>query len=72
MITGETLRILRNLKKLKQKTVADKLGISQPAYSKMEKSKCINGEKLERLLKVINCSIDEVETIKKITALAKD
>ncbi len=37
MLSGETLRMLRNIRGLKQETLAKKLGISQPAYSKLEK-----------------------------------
>lgn len=36
MTSGETLRFLRLLKGVKQETIAKKLGISQPAYSKLE------------------------------------
>lgn len=67
MITGETLRLLRNWKNLKQKTVADKLGISQPAYSKLERSKSIKEKKLGNLLNAINCSKAELETFKKLS-----
>ncbi|MGN6163905.1 MAG: helix-turn-helix domain-containing protein [Flavisolibacter sp.] len=46
MISGETLRQLRTLKGVKQKTVAKALGISQPAYCKLEHSEQVNDEKL--------------------------
>lgn len=67
MITGETLRLLRTWKNLKQKTVADQLGISQPAYSKLEKCKCIKERKLVKLLKAINCTKAELDAFIKIS-----
>lgn len=66
MIAGETLRLMRNLRKLKQKTMADKLGISQPAYSKMENCKCIKGKRLEKVLQAFNCTITELETFESL------
>jgi transcriptional regulator with XRE-family HTH domain len=66
MITGETIRLIRNWKKLKQKTVADKLGISQPAYSKLEKHNHINPERLQKLLVVFNCTDSDLELFRKI------
>ena len=72
MISGETLRLLRSLKKLKQKTIANKLGISQAAYSKMEKCKLITGERLEKLLKAINCTLVEIETIQMLISRMND
>lgn len=61
MATGETIRLLRNWKKCKQKTIADKLGISQAAYSKLEKRKEIRQEKFDKILKAINCSKSELD-----------
>ncbi len=48
MINGNALRQLRILKGMKQETMAEKLGISQPAYCKREKVKSITGEKLKQ------------------------
>lgn len=66
MITGETLRLLRLIKGLKQKTMADNLNMSQPAYSKMEKRKKINGAIEESIKKILCCTESEIEVIKKI------
>jgi transcriptional regulator with XRE-family HTH domain len=66
MFTGETLRLLRNAKGMKQKTVADKLRISQPAYSKLEKRANINGHTLDRLKTIFKCSDSEIEVIQKL------
>ena len=61
MISGETLRQLRNLKGIKQKTLAKELGVSQPAYCKLEQSEKINGERLPQLMKVLGYTIEEWE-----------
>jgi len=66
MFTGETLRQLRGLKGLKQKTVADKLHISQPAYSKLEKRKKVNGHTLESIKKIFSCSGADIEAFQKL------
>lgn len=58
MISGETLRQLRTLKGVKQKTVAKALGISQPAYCKLEHSEQVNDEKLVQVLSVLGYTIE--------------
>lgn len=63
MITGETLRLLRVFKGMKRETIAKKLGISQPAYSKLESSSSINGEKLEQLLDVLDCTKEHLDYV---------
>ncbi|NJO25308.1 MAG: helix-turn-helix transcriptional regulator [Bacteroidia bacterium] len=65
MITGETLKKLRRLRGPSQKEVAEKLGISQPAYCKMEKSRYINGKRLERILKALGCTQKDIENVKR-------
>jgi len=66
MITGETLRQLRGLKGLKQKTMAHQLHISQAAYSKLEKRKKINGHTLEQLKTILDYTDLEIEAIQKL------
>lgn len=61
MINGQTLRHLRTLKGLKQKEAAHKLGISQQAYSKLEQSAWLQGEKLHRILKALDCGKGDIE-----------
>lgn len=63
MISGEKLRLLRNWKGLPQKQAAKLLGISQPAYSKMEKKKEINGLMLEKVKKAFNCSDEDIDQL---------
>lgn len=61
MISGQTLRKLRLLKEMKQTTLAKKLGISQQAYSKLEKCNSIDAQKLAVLLDLLQCSKAELE-----------
>ena len=63
MIIGEIIHLLRNWKGLPQKQAAKLLGISQPAYSKMEKKKEINGLMLEKVKKAFNCSDEYIDQL---------
>jgi transcriptional regulator with XRE-family HTH domain len=67
MITGESLRILRQLKGNRtQKEISKKMNISQPAYCKWEKRKTVNEEdkRFERFLRTIDCSRSEFEKLR--------
>lgn len=66
-ITGETLRLWRTMKKMNQYGVAKSLNISQQEYSKWESKEYINGEQLQRFLKICGCTVQELETIQKLT-----
>lgn len=66
MITGETIRLLRNWKKLKQQTVAHRLGISQPAYSKIERNNSITRENLKRVLIALDTTQKEMKVVEKL------
>lgn len=67
MISGETLRLMRNWKGLVQKQAAKLLGISQPAYSKMEKRNIITGELLEKIRVAFHCTEAEIKQLKGLT-----
>jgi len=71
MITGETLKVLRNIKGIKQETMAKSLGITQPAYCKLELSNHINEDKLQKILVILNCTENEVEKIIKFLPPSK-
>ena len=47
--------------------VAGELGITQQAYSKLEKQEWIDAEKMEKILKALKSSRKELENIKKFT-----
>lgn len=68
MVSGETLRKLRVLRGSSQQQMAAKLGISQPAYSKLEKRKFVNGKSLDRILKALLCTKEDIERIKTFTS----
>ncbi|MEP7255418.1 MAG: helix-turn-helix transcriptional regulator [Ferruginibacter sp.] len=61
MIKAELIKKFRQLKGMKQETIAKKLSISQQAYCKMENSESIKHEKLEELLQAMNCSLNDWE-----------
>jgi transcriptional regulator with XRE-family HTH domain len=61
MITGTTLKQLRLLKGLTQREAARRMGISQYAYSKLEQSPWLQGEKLHAILKALQCSTADME-----------
>ncbi|MBS1946827.1 MAG: helix-turn-helix transcriptional regulator [Bacteroidetes bacterium] len=67
MYSGETIKLMRLMKGLSQNGVAKKLGISQPAYCKLEKRRKVNRAHLEKILSIIKCSKEELEEIKKFT-----
>jgi len=64
MATGQTLRLLRTLKGIKQTALAKKLGISQQAYSKLENSKHLREERLRVILTAMNCTPEDIELIR--------
>lgn len=65
MVSGELLRMARNLRGINQEFMAKKLGISQPCYCMLEKRNEINGEKLQTLLVILNYTEKEIEEMKK-------
>lgn len=67
MISGDSIKKLRILRGMNQKTISAKLGISQPALSKLEKCKFINGERLSQILKILNCKKEDIEKLKQFT-----
>ena len=63
MVTGETLRFLRIMKGIKQETLAKQLGISQPAYCKLEKKAEIGKQKWAIILKELDCKEEELKLL---------
>jgi transcriptional regulator with XRE-family HTH domain len=66
MCTGETIKKLRLLKGYNQKGVAQEMGISQQAYSKLEKNGHIGGKRLLVILKILRSSEREIDMINNI------
>ncbi len=71
MLTGENLRLLRIWKGLAQKQAASLLDISQPAYSKLEKKKEINGKMKEKIKCAFRCTDDDLDRICNLPPPAK-
>ena len=61
MIDGKTLRRLRLLKGLKQKEAAQKIGISQSGYCRLEQSAWLQGAKLQKILQALECTNADIE-----------
>ena len=58
---GQKVRGIRELRGKKQETMADELGISQQAVSKLEQSEHIEDETLERIAGVLDVSLDTIK-----------
>lgn len=63
MLTGEQVRLLRHARQIKQIEMARRMGISQQRYSALEKSKKINGARLDKILLILNFSLAEVKSV---------
>ena len=65
-VSGEILRKLRLMMGVKQTSAAEKLGITQQAYSKLEKRKTVNNDRIDSVLKALNCGKTELDEIIKL------
>jgi transcriptional regulator with XRE-family HTH domain len=63
---GQLIRLLRQLKGVKQAVIAKKLGITQQALSKMENCKKVHTEKLLAIISLLNFSEEDVENVRKL------
>ena len=66
VITGEIIRSLRQLKGFKQSVAAKKMGISQQAFSKIERAKNICPLKIALLIIALESTAEELEKIKSL------
>jgi transcriptional regulator with XRE-family HTH domain len=64
--SGQFLRLLRQLKGVKQTVVAKKMGITQQALSKMENCKRVQHHKIETIIKLLGFSEEDVENVRKL------
>ncbi|MET3539052.1 helix-turn-helix domain-containing protein [Chryseobacterium limigenitum] len=60
MITGHKIRSIRELKNLTQDHIADRLQISQSAYSKLEKESNISDEKLQQIAEALEVKPEDI------------
>lgn len=58
---GPNIKFLRNLKGLKQETVAIELGISQAEYSLIENSDIIDDEIITQIAKILNVTAEVIK-----------
>ncbi len=58
---GRKISRIRELRGMKQETLAEGLGISQQAVSKMEQSETIEDDKLEQIAKVLGVTKEGIE-----------
>jgi transcriptional regulator with XRE-family HTH domain len=72
MITGENLRQLRMLKGIKQEVIAKQLGISQPAYCKLERASTLSERRLELVLEVMHYTFAEASEIIRLLEAGKN
>ena len=55
---GRKISKIRELKGMKQETLATELGISQQAVSKIEQSADVDGEALEKIARILGVTVD--------------
>ena len=58
---GRKISKIRELKGMKQETLASELGISQQAVSRIEQSADVDGEALEKIGKILGLSSDAIK-----------
>lgn len=57
---GYKIRKIREIKNFKQEYMAEKLGISISAYSKVENNETVGPERLEQISKILGVSVEEI------------
>ena len=62
---GELLKLLRNLKGIKQEDAAKKLGVRQQAVSSLEKRKKVSLSKFEKVVALFKCTAEDIEAAKR-------
>lgn len=58
---GRNIVRIRELRNIKQETLAKQLGITQQAVSKMEQSETIDEEKLEQIANALGVTVDQIK-----------
>lgn len=66
MFTGENLRLLRQVRRIEQKELAQMLGISQQRYSALENSKKVSDSWSEKILDALKFSPNEAMGVLKV------
>ena len=66
---GKKIERIRELRGMKQETLAEGLGITQQAVSKMEQSKNIDDEKLKRVADILGVTADNIKKFNEEVAI---
>ncbi len=66
---GRKISRIRELRGMKQETLAEELGISQQAVSKIEQSEKIEDDKLLEIAKVLKVSLDTIKNFSEELAI---
>ena len=66
---GKKIARIRELRGMKQETLAEELGISQQSVSNMEQSESLDTEKLERVAKALGVTREAIENFNEETAI---
>jgi len=66
---GYATKRLREILGVKQEDLAEKLGLSQQAISKIEQSAILKDEQLEKIAKALNISVDAIKNFSEDAAL---
>ena len=66
---GRKIARIRELRGMKQETLAEELGISQQSVSTLEKSETLEDEKLERVAQVLGVTKEGIENFSEETVL---
>jgi transcriptional regulator with XRE-family HTH domain len=66
MNSGKTLKLIRAIRGLTQKQLANLLHVSQQAVSKMENHTWIDRRYMQKILETVKCSAEELADIKRI------
>lgn len=64
-VTGDIIRRLRQLKGIKQITAAERLGVTQQAYSKLECAGAVSMAKIPAILQALDSRFSELEQLSK-------
>ena len=71
MNNGIIIKLLRTAKGIKQKAVCLQLGVSQQAYSLIEKKEYIERDILQKILAAMQSDLQEFEEVKKVLTSKK-
>ena len=64
---GRKISRIRELRGMKQETLAEELGISQQSVSQMEQSESLEDEKLDKVAKVLGVSKEAIKNFSEET-----